>query len=133
MLLFRYSALTYNSHKVSLVSYLSSFFFFFALSSHEYSSRLQIHYDHKYCTEVEGYPGLLVHGPLTATMLLNSFTKNNPQYPCVQAFQYRAVKPLFVDTKITIQGHVCGDGEAKLWALDQNNDLAMWAIVHFAK
>ena len=45
VLLFRYSALTFNSHR--------------------------IHYDRTYCTEVEGYPGLVVHGPLTATLLLD--------------------------------------------------------------
>ena len=50
MLLFRYSALTFNGHR--------------------------IHYDRRYVTEVEGYPGLIVHGPLLATLLLDLVRRN---------------------------------------------------------
>ena len=50
MLLFRYSALTFNGHR--------------------------IHYDRRYVTEVEGYPGLIVHGPLIATLLLDLLRRN---------------------------------------------------------
>ena len=52
VLLFRYSALTFNGHR--------------------------IHYDRRYVTEVEGYPGLIVHGPLIATLLLDLLRRNAP-------------------------------------------------------
>ena len=52
VLLFRYSALTFNGHR--------------------------IHYDREYVTEVEGYPGLIVHGPLIATLLVDLVRRNAP-------------------------------------------------------
>ena len=55
MLLFRYSALTFNGHR--------------------------IHYDRRYVTEVEGYPGLIVHGPLIATLLLDLLRRQLPTRP----------------------------------------------------
>ena len=68
MLLFRYSALTFNGHR--------------------------IHYDRRYVTEVEGYPGLIVHGPLLATLLLDLVRRNAPDAE-VAAFRFRAVRPTF--------------------------------------
>ena len=75
--LFQFSALTYNGHR--------------------------IHYDHPYTTEREGYPGLLVHGPLTALLLLDAAQRHAP-VP-VSTFRYRALAPLFVDAPITLVGH----------------------------
>lgn len=66
--LFRYSALTFNAHR--------------------------IHYDREYAQEVEGYPGLVVQGPLTATLLLTHFLKTHPGSQ-VQGFSFRAQAPLF--------------------------------------
>ena len=75
--LFQFSALTYNGHR--------------------------IHYDHPYVTEKEGYPGLLVHGPLTALLLLDAAQRHAPAP--ASSFRYRALAPLFVDTPITLMGH----------------------------
>ena len=74
--LFQFSALTYNGHR--------------------------IHYDHPYVTEQEGYPGLLVHGPLTALLLLDA-AQRHASGP-VSSFRYRALAPLFVDQPITLAG-----------------------------
>ena len=74
--LFQFSALTYNGHR--------------------------IHYDHPYVTQQEGYPGLLVHGPLTALLLLDAARRHSPR-PVTQ-FRYRALAPLFVDQPITLVG-----------------------------
>ena len=74
--LFQFSALTYNGHR--------------------------IHYDHPYVTEQEGYPGLLVHGPLTALLLLDAAQRHAPAP--VSSFRYRALAPLFVDEPVTLVG-----------------------------
>jgi len=74
--LFQFSALTYNGHR--------------------------IHYDHPYVTEREGYPGLLVHGPLTALLLLDAARRHCAKP--VASFRYRALAPLFVDEPITLVG-----------------------------
>ena len=74
--LFRFSGLTHNAHR--------------------------IHFDHPYATEVEGYPGLLVHGPLTALLLLDAAGRRGPGP--VTRFRYRALAPLFVDRPITLMG-----------------------------
>ena len=68
VLLFRYSALTFNGHR--------------------------IHYDRRYVTEVEGYPGLIVHGPLLATLLLDLLRREQPAAD-VATFRFRAVRPTF--------------------------------------
>jgi 3-methylfumaryl-CoA hydratase len=99
VLLFRYSALTFNAHR--------------------------IHYDRRYTTEVEGYPGLVVHGPLIATLLMDLLRRNQPAAN-VTRFSFRAVSPLF-DTAPFM---VCGkpDGETiQLWAKDAGGNLAMSA------
>jgi 3-methylfumaryl-CoA hydratase len=67
VLLFRFSAITFNGHR--------------------------IHYDRSYATEVEGYPGLVVHGPLTATLLIELVRRHSPRP--VTAYQFRAQAPLF--------------------------------------
>lgn len=74
--LFQFSALTYNGHR--------------------------IHYDHPYVTGREGYRGLLVHGPLTALLLLDAVQRHGGT--AVSSFRYRALAPLFVDEPITLVG-----------------------------
>jgi 3-methylfumaryl-CoA hydratase len=99
VLLFRFSALTFNGHR--------------------------IHYDRDYCREIEGYPGLVFHGPLTATMLVDLFLRENPG-SAVTGFRFRALKPLFDIHPLTI----CGaprPGGALLWALDHLGHVAMSA------
>ncbi|HYG90702.1 MAG TPA: MaoC family dehydratase N-terminal domain-containing protein [Azospirillum sp.] len=99
VLLFRFSALTFNGHR--------------------------IHYDRKYCEEVEGYPGLIVHGPLMATLLMDLFLRNNPGAR-VTGFRFRARRPVFDIHPFT----VCGakrDGGAELWVLDHEGYVAMTA------
>ena len=99
VLLFRYSALTFNGHR--------------------------IHYDRRYATEVEGYPGLVVHGPLIATLLMDLLRRHEPAAN-ITRFSFRAVSPLF-DTAPFV---VCGKPEGKtiaLWAKDAAGNLAMSA------
>ncbi|WP_052393275.1 FAS1-like dehydratase domain-containing protein [Pseudomonas rhizosphaerae] len=88
-LLFRYSAVTFNGHR--------------------------IHYDHPYVTGTEGYAGLVVHGPLIATLLLRSFVRANPQAR-VRHFAYRGVRPLTVPTPFQVEGCLLEPGKARLWA-----------------
>jgi 3-methylfumaryl-CoA hydratase len=100
VLLFRYSALTFNAHR--------------------------IHYDRRYATEVEGYTGLVVHGPLIATLLLDLVRRNLPEAQ-VKRFEFRAMRPLFD----TAPFFVCGKPEGRtiqLWARDQAGMLAMSAV-----
>jgi len=99
VLLFRYSALTFNGHR--------------------------IHYDRRYVTEVEGYPGLIVHGPLLATLLLDLLRRERPDAD-VAAFAFRAVKPLFDVAPFAVCGTPESDGKsARLWAQDADAQLAM--------
>lgn len=99
VLLFRYSALTFNSHR--------------------------IHYDLKYCQEEEGYPGLVVHGPLIATLLLELLRENMPQHS-LEKFSFRAISPLFDTHSFTINGRQDGN-QVMLWALNHEQHLAMQA------
>lgn len=97
VLLFRYSALTFNGHR--------------------------IHYDRKYVTEVEGYPGLIVHGPLIATLLLDLLRTQRPDAH-VKTFQFRAVRPLFDTATFVVCGHQEDAETVKLWACTEGH-LAM--------
>ncbi len=99
VLLFRYSALTFNSHR--------------------------IHYDVDYCRNVEGYPGLVVHGPLTATLLLEALRIHAPER-AVKNFSFRAVSALYDDQPFRVEGRIDGD-TAQLWALNPAGSLAMQA------
>ena len=105
VLLFRYSALTFNGHR--------------------------IHYDRKYVTEVEGYPGLIVHGPLIATLLVDLARRNEPRR--LESFRFRAMSPLFDIAPFSVRGAPSTDGgSAKLWARNAAGGLAMEAEVGFA-
>lgn len=96
-LLFRYSALTFNTHK--------------------------IHLDRDYCRDVEGYPGLVVHGPLIATLLLDVVRENLPD-ATVAKFDFRAVSPLFDVDNFTVNGRRTGDRTVELWAANHQGGLA---------
>jgi 3-methylfumaryl-CoA hydratase len=100
VLLFRYSALTFNGHR--------------------------IHYDRRYVTEVEGYPGLIVHGPLIATLLAD-LLRRHTEAP-MTAFRFRAVRPLFDVADFAVCGAPsAGGSRASLWARDADGFLAMEA------
>ena len=99
VLLFRYSALTFNAHR--------------------------IHYDRKYVTGVEGYPGLVVHGPLIATLLLDLLREKLPD-ATVRRYEFRAVRPLFDTNAFDVCGEPAPDGKSvRLWAKDHEGALAM--------
>ena len=103
VLLFRYSALTFNGHR--------------------------IHYDRRYVTEVEGYPGLVVHGPLIATLLLDLLRRERPDAE-VETFRFRAVRPTFDGHPFHVSGTPSADGSAlHLWASDHEGWLTMDASV----
>ena len=106
VLLFRYSALTFNGHR--------------------------IHYDRSYTTEVEGYPGLIVHGPLIATMLMELLCSQVPQQR-VREFSFRAVIPTFDTDTFSVNGKLSADGhEAHLWAANARGELTMQATALLA-
>jgi 3-methylfumaryl-CoA hydratase len=100
VLLFRYSALTFNGHR--------------------------IHYDRRYVTEVEGYPGLIVHGPLIATLLMDLLRREAPEAQ-VAGFRFKAVRPTFDLHPFKVNGRREGR-EVKLWAQDHEGWLTMDAV-----
>ena len=93
--LFRYSALTFNGHK--------------------------IHYDQDYARNVEGYPDVVVHGPLLATLMLDLAVQN--AHP-VNNFSYRARSPICLPQGLTTHGRVRGS-ETQLWVASESGALAM--------
>jgi len=105
VLLFRYSALTFNGHR--------------------------IHYDRSYVTEVEGYPGLIVHGPLIATLLLDLLRRNLPDAR-VKSFTFRAVRPTFDINTFSLHGRRDADGKVALWGRDHEGCLTMDATAELA-
>jgi 3-methylfumaryl-CoA hydratase len=96
-LLFRYSALTFNAHK--------------------------IHYDREYARTQEGYPGLVVHGPLLATLLMDLFRRHRPN-DMVKTFEYRAQRPVFDLSPFTVNLEDTSSG-ADVWACDGDGYVAM--------
>ncbi len=105
VLLFRYSALTFNGHR--------------------------IHYDRPYVTQVEGYPGLIVHGPLMATLLAGLGVRHNPGRR-VKAFSFRAMKPVFDLHAFDVCGQPSSSDESQLWIRDHEGHVAMRATISFA-
>ena len=97
VLLFRYSALIFYGHR--------------------------IHYDADYTRDVEGYPGLVVHGPLTATLLIELGLERLGGRP-LAAFDIRAMAPLFVTDPFMLEGHET-DAGVFLWAKRPDGTLAM--------
>jgi 3-methylfumaryl-CoA hydratase len=87
VLLFRYSALTFNGHR--------------------------IHYDRDYVTKVEGYPGLIFHGPLQATFMVELAAKLHGGKP-PKKFSYRGLQPLFEGSEFSINANSTDNG-MELW------------------
>ncbi len=108
LMLFRYSALTFNGHR--------------------------IHYDRSYVTAVEGYPGLIVHGPLIATLLLDGLRHQFPD-AIVTHFEFKAIRPTFDINRFSICGAPLSDANRPdgktfhLWAKDHEGWLTMDASV----
>ena len=106
VLLFRYSALTFNGHR--------------------------IHYDRRYVTEVEGYPGLIVHGPLIATLLVDLVRRHVPD-AFVKSFNFKAVRPTFDLHPFWLNGQPSADGKTvQLWAQDHEGWLTMQGTAELA-
>ncbi|MEY4713037.1 MAG: hypothetical protein RIS88_2487 [Pseudomonadota bacterium] len=100
-LLFRYSALTFNGHR--------------------------IHYDRRYVTEVEGYPGLVVHGPLIATLLADLVARARPQAR-MRRFEFKALRPTFDGHPMQVRGAPSADGRTvSLWSQDHEGWMTMQA------
>ena len=104
VLLFRYSALTFNSHR--------------------------IHYDADYTRQREGYPGLVVHGPLLATLMVEQVRRERPEAR-VGAFRFRALAPVLSGAAFTVAG-APDDGGAAVWVAGPTGGLAMDGRVDFA-
>jgi len=101
VLLFRYSALTFNGHR--------------------------IHYDRRHVTEVEGYPGLIVHGPLIATLLADLVRRHAPQ-AFMRSFDFKAVRPTFDLHPFSVKAQPSSDGKSvRLWSQDHEGWLTMQA------
>jgi len=96
IMLFRYSAVTYNSHR--------------------------IHYDQAYAQDIEQYPGLVVHGPLTMTLLLGAFTKRFPTF-AVRRFTYRSLAPIIAPQPFTVAGRAPASE-----AIEAGAPCDLWAI-----
>ena len=106
VLLFRFSALTFNSHR--------------------------IHYDRPWAMDVEGYPGLVVHGPLTSTLLLDFARDSNPG-KTLGTYTTQARAPLFDTSPFELRGRPTADGRgAEVWAVTPESTVAMSAQVEFA-
>jgi 3-methylfumaryl-CoA hydratase len=104
VLLFRFSALTFNSHR--------------------------IHYDIHYAKDEEHYPGLIVHGPMQ-TLLLLDLCRRNEARPVVK-LEYRALHPAFHGERMTINGNLAQDGtKADLWTANAAGNYAMVGTAYF--
>ncbi len=97
--LFRYSALTFNPHR--------------------------IHYDRPYATGVEGYPGLVVHGPFSQQCMLDLLRDSQPRP--IRRFAMRARSPLFDVAPFTVVGGMINDSEADIFAVNASGGIAMQA------
>ncbi|KAG1782564.1 hypothetical protein EV702DRAFT_1065238 [Suillus placidus] len=102
--LFRFSALTFNGH--------------------------HIHLDKDYAQKVEGYPERLVHGPLTALILLESLIYHHPRAQ-LRSFSYRAHNPIFVNCAATIHGAIVAKDKAELWCENDEGVVGMTGVIQF--
>ena len=100
--LFRFSALTFNSHR--------------------------IHYDLRYTTQVGGYPALVVHGPLQAILLAETFREWFPD-KAVSRIEFRAKGPLFGGEPVVVGGAARGPGQYGLWTVSPRAECAMECVV----
>ena len=104
-LLFRYSALTFNSHR--------------------------IHYDRPYARDEEGYAGLVVHGPLIATLLVDLVHRELPGTR-LRTFEFRGVSPLLDLARFRVCGRADAGGAISLWAEDDQGRIATKASAQLA-
>lgn len=104
-LLFRYSALTFNGHR--------------------------IHYDRDYARDVEGYGGLVVHGPLLATLLADFAVSLRPGGR-LASFAFRGRRPVLDGQAFRLRAKGDGNGTILLWIADRDGALAMTAEARFA-
>ena len=103
VMLFRYSALTFNGHR--------------------------IHYDVDYCRDVEGYPGLVVHGPLQATLLMDLAVRMKPNAR-FRRFKFRALNPVFCTGPFLVCGREA-DRHLQLWVAHPQGTLAMQGTLDY--
>ena len=100
--MFRYSAVTFNGHR--------------------------IHYDRDYARDVEGYPGLVVHGPLIATLLLEFLQAQVAPGRAVERFEFRAVRPTFDIAPFALHAAPpAADGSVSLWSTNNVGAVGMQA------
>jgi 3-methylfumaryl-CoA hydratase len=97
VLLFRFSALTFNGHR--------------------------IHYDQPYVTGVEGYPGLIVHGPLLGLLQIELARRSNPSRTPA-SFEFRALSPVFAGPAFSVRARREADGSVTTWIADPNGGLS---------
>ena len=100
-LLFRYSAVTFNSHR--------------------------IHYDYPYVTETEGYSNLVVHGPLMATWGLHAFLQAYPD-KTITSYEYRGIRPSLLPDPIRVCGRLNGGNQAEVWLENDNGIIQKGSI-----
>ena len=100
VMLYRYSAATFNGHR--------------------------IHYDVDYCRQVEGYPGLVVHGPLIATLLLGFIENHVAPGSRIQSFEFRALRPTFDFSGFHL--HASKTADVKTWQLWSTNNIGLVGI-----
>ena len=104
VLLFRFSALTFNGHR--------------------------IHYDQPYVTGTEGYPGLIVHGPLMGMLQVELARRSNAG-KVVRRFEFRALSPVFAGAAFSVLARQEQDGSATTWIADSSGGLAQQGKVTF--
>jgi 3-methylfumaryl-CoA hydratase len=97
VLLFRFSALTFNGHR--------------------------IHYDQPYVTGVEGYPGLIVHGPLLGMVQIELARRSNPGREAA-SFEFRALSPVYAGSAFSVHARCEADGSVSTWIADGKGGLA---------
>ena len=109
-LLFRFSALTYNAHR--------------------------IHYDRNWCQTVENHPDLVVHGPLTATLLVELAESVGKEIGrSLVGFEYRATSPMYVDKEIKLEAvvpDIKGEGMKVNMSAEQDGRVGMKAVAIYA-
>jgi len=104
VLLFRYSALTFNGHR--------------------------IHYDRDYALRTEGYAGLVVHGPLLATLLCDFACELRPGQNLL-GFSFRGRRPVTDGRPVRLRARAISDAALSLWIADADDALAMTAEARF--
>ncbi|MES2975408.1 MAG: MaoC family dehydratase N-terminal domain-containing protein [Pseudomonadota bacterium] len=105
VMLFRYSAITFNSHRM--------------------------HFDREYARQMDGYTGAVVHGPLLATMLMDQCARE--QGRAVRRLAYRGVSPLFDGSPAVLCGRMDGPHRARAWAATADGRLALEAEIDFVE